>query len=382
MLFKSKERISLGPTKHNEGAWEYLDRSSRIEAERVRQFLNRWVTEYPASHRARMIAQFKSRTSHEFQAAFFELILFALLKTLGCEITIEPDLPNGSDKRPDFLVVTPEGESVYIEATLAVESTAKTAAKKRYEQLLVAIEKLHSPAFAVNVRMCAESTETPDGTALRQHLKTWLASLDPDAEFQRMLVHKLSKLPRTRWQNKGWVIECEAMARPPERRGLGQRVVGIQWGRVETLTSWQPVRDTIKKKGSRYGVLPHPYVVAINADDFFLDQEDEVQALFGLLQVTFNRIAPDSFSPTVGRKEDGVWLRKHTRVSGTWIFRGIGPWTVGRHPGTVYFNPWAAKPLPSFFAKFHHAEVVENQMEWRDGSLPREILGLPADWPS
>ena len=44
---------------------------------------------------------------HGVRSATFELILFALLKSLGCSVVVHPDLPNGSTNHPDFLTVTP-----------------------------------------------------------------------------------------------------------------------------------------------------------------------------------------------------------------------------------------------------------------------------------
>ncbi len=381
MLFEAKERTVPGPMGELEGDWEYLDRSGRPEATNVRDFLEHWVSEYPATHRAQLAARMRSGKRDAYEAATFELIVYALLRSLGCSVDIEPGLPNGSAKRPDFLAVTPEGESVYVEATLAsAYSKAEMAAKNRVKRVYAAMEKLDCPDFAINVRVRRQSLQSVNERELRHFLKGWIASLNPDQIVQQIIAHQLAGAPRTRWDNNGWTIEFEAMARKPERRGLGQRVVGVRWGNVQTVNDWQPIRDAIKRKGSRYGLLPHPFLVAINVDAFSMDQSDEVQAFFGQEEIVFNTLDGLS-SPTVRLRPDGVWVRQFTRVSGAWMFSRMGLWTIASRDSTAYFNPWAAKPLPELFTRLHHAKAVEEQLQWTKGVLPRELLSLPPAWP-
>ena len=47
MLFTDRTRTDLGPPGHTESEFEYLDRSARPEAERVRQVLDEWLSRYP-----------------------------------------------------------------------------------------------------------------------------------------------------------------------------------------------------------------------------------------------------------------------------------------------------------------------------------------------
>ena len=381
MLFETKERTFLGPMGWIEDGWHYLDRSGKVTAQHVRSFLNRWVGEYPTTHRSALISRLKSGRDDDFEPATFELIIFALLKASGCAVEVEPEVPNDSGKRPDFLVTTPEGQSVYVEATTAsTKSREAKAAERRVNQVYAAMDKLDCPAFAINVRIQTVSSQPPNGRNLRHFLRTWIVTIDPDEAFPRAVASQLSDLPRTVWRGDGWVIIFEAMARPPERRGLGQRVVGIQWGQAGFVNDWKPIRDAMKRKGARYGALPHPYLVAINVDAFKMDKNDELQAFFGREEVVFHTTG-EGFLPEIRLKSDGVWLRDFTRVSGAWIFGGMGPWTFAMHEGTVYSNPWASKRLPSFFTRFHHAELTEEGMKWTKGLWPRDVLGLAERWP-
>lgn len=93
MLFETKrERTFDGPKSYIEGEWEYLDRSARVEAGRVRSLLNHWMADYPAEHRDELISRFKSGDHRAFSSATFELVLYALLRSTGWSIVVHPDL--------------------------------------------------------------------------------------------------------------------------------------------------------------------------------------------------------------------------------------------------------------------------------------------------
>lgn len=181
MLFDNKERTSQDSKSYIEDDWGYLDRSGRVEAKRVRDFLNMWVSEYPDTDRAELIARITSGDNRHFQSAIFQLVLFALLRSLGCTITVHPVLPNGSAARPDFLIVTPQGESIYLEAVLASEySEADAAARKRTSAVLNSIEKIESPNFFLGIKADGNPERPPGSKNLRNELERWLGTLDPD----------------------------------------------------------------------------------------------------------------------------------------------------------------------------------------------------------
>ena len=248
MLFEQKERTFLGPAGNTEAHWTYLDRSGKPAAQRVRDFLERCIAEYPAEHRDRLIVRIRTTKNDSFQAATFELIIHALLKGLGCTVTVEPEIPNDSGKKPDFLAVTPQGDAVYVEATLAfADSPEERAMERRINGIYDALEKIHSPNFSVNVWVRATSASTPSETKLRRHVVEWLATLDPNVVFQQVITTHRGSF--SEYRDGEWIIGLEAWGRPPERRGLGQRVVGIRHGNAGIKNDWGPIRKAIKKKG-------------------------------------------------------------------------------------------------------------------------------------
>lgn len=106
MLFEDKLRIYDGPKTYVEGEYDYLDRSTRKEAEKVREFLNKWISHFPKDEAKELISRITSRDRRAFESATFEIILFAIVSNLGGTLQIHPELENGSDKHPDFLVTT------------------------------------------------------------------------------------------------------------------------------------------------------------------------------------------------------------------------------------------------------------------------------------
>lgn len=386
MLFNDKERASLDSKSYIEDDWDYLDRSGRVEAKRVPDFFNKWVSEYPDSDRAELIARITSGDNRHFQSAIFELVLYALLRSLGCSITVHPELPNGSKTRPDFLIDTPQGESIYLEAVIASEySEADVATRKRTSAVLNSIEKIECPNFFLGIKAEGNPERPPGSKFLRNELERWLGSLDPDAVAHDVSENGHEAIPRKIWKLEDWIIEFEAIPIKPDRRGKGQRVIGLISGGARFVNSWEPIRDAVKAKGNRYGVLPHPLLVAITVDALSLDRIDEMQGLFGQEGYIID-MNDTSAPPQMRRKANGAWFGErgpqYTRVGGAWIFDGMNPWNIISRKNTLYFNPWAAMSLPEFFTTVQHAKVEGEQMQWREGRSLRDILSLSIEWPA
>jgi len=116
---------------------------------------------------------------------------------------------------------------------------------------------------------------------LRKQLEQWLSSLDPDAVIQEVAKCGHNAIPRSRYQYGNWDIVFEAVPKKPEKRGKGQRVIGVLSSGVDWISEWEPIRDSVKAKGNRYGNLPYPLLIAINVDSFSVERFDEMQGLYG-----------------------------------------------------------------------------------------------------
>jgi hypothetical protein len=385
MLFDEKERVFQGPRSYGESDWDYLDRSGRVAAQRVRSFLNEWVSQYPNSDRDDLISRVRSGDHRHFQSATFELVLFALLRALGYSITIHPDLPNDNPNHPDFLVASPQEELFYLEAVTASEySQADLSARQRANVVLAAIERLDSPNFFLGIDAEGQPETPPNGKGLRRQLERWLTSLDADVVSREISDKGSGVIPKLKWEHDGWRIVFEAIPKKPERRGSGQRIIGVLSGGARWVNTWEPIRDAIKAKGNRYGVLPHPLLIAVNVDAFSSDRIDEMHGLFGQEVFVF-RAGDPSATPEMRREPNGAWVGpkgpQYTRISGAWIFDSLNAWNLVSRKNTLYFNPWAERELPESLTVLNHAKVEKERMVWVTSRSLGEILNLPAEWP-
>lgn len=381
MLFENKNREDQDPKKRIESDFEYLNRSGRIEAQRVREFLNEWIGKFPENDATDLISRIKSKDKRLSESAIFEIVLFAIMYRLGCHIEVHPKLKNGSEKRPDFLIRMQSGEEFYIEAVLASEfSEAEKAAKRRKNVLLEAIEQLDSPNFFIGIKTRGNPDTPPRGKVLRKDLDRWLKGLDPDQVTNDIEAQGDDRIPKFNWEHDGWQVEFEAIPIKPERRGKGQRVIGVQFYGVRWANEWKPIRDAVRSKGGRYGEIEKPLIVAVNVDSGFLDQIDEMQALFGQEEYVINGTTSD-----LRRAPNGAWYGpngpQYTRVSGVWIFGGLNPWNIITRKNTLYINPWTKFPLPASIHAMNHAMVTNEKMKWIKGKQLSTILGLSEQWP-
>ncbi len=385
MLFEEKLRTYSGPKTYDERDFDFLDRSKRKEAEKVREFLNYWIERFPEAEQKELASRILSRDSKAFESATFEIVLYAILTNLGASIEIHPDLDNGSEKHPDFLVSFGEGEEFYVEAVLASEhSEAELAAERRKNVVLDSIERMESPNFFLSINAEGNPETPPSGKTLRRELSAWLAKLDPDVVANAVDEHGFEAVPKMQWHHDGWEIEFEANPIKPEKRGIGQRVIGVLSGGARFINEWEPIRDALRSKGNRYGELSKPLVVAVNVEAFSLDKIDEMQALYGQEEYVFSRDNPGA-QPEMRRAANGLWNGPHgpqyTRISGTWLFGGMSPWNIVSRKNTVYFNPWAQLAAPDELRRLNHASANEGKMEWVDGIPLAELLGLESSWP-
>lgn len=385
MLFTDYQRTDSSPKANRECDFAFLNRSARPEIERVRQFLESLVEEYPQEEQAELVARVKCGNDTHFKSALFELALYAFLIRLGYTLHPHPELPNGSKARPDFHVTTPTGEEFYLEAVLAsTNDESDPAAEARIGSTLDALGKASHPNFMVFVEYEGTPDNQPSGKKLLASTLKWLDSLDPDKVQAEIKRKGPESLPTLSWSYEQWQVLLRAYPLKPEARGNSRSLIGMLDGGAGLIDQWSPIRDAIKFKGSKYGDLDKPLLVAVNFGSFHLDRIDEMQALYGQEQYVFDARQPEK-EPTFERAPNGAWVGKSgpqaKRVSGAWIFNDLTTYTLSSRSHTIYFNPWATHPLPETLKTMPHAIVSGGQMEWCAGSSLADVLGLPSSWP-
>lgn len=385
MLFEEKERDFLGPKNYVETSYSYLDRSSRPESQRVREFIEYWIETYPDAETNELIARLRSPKARDFDSAVFELIIFALMSRLGCTISVHPQLDNKTGARPDFLISDPNGIEFYLEAVLASEySQAEISAEKRKNVVLNALDEMESPNFFLGITAYGNPETPPSSRRLRNDLSRWLSARDPDEVGTEIGSLGFTALPLFNWNHENWRIRFEAWPRSPDKRGPGKRTIGALSGGGGFLSTWEPIRDAVRSKGNHYGDLDKPLLVAINVNAVVVDRIDEMQGLFGQEEYVFDR-NDSSSPPQMRRQPNGAWYAvsgpQYTRVSGAWIFADINPWNIVSRRNTVYLNPWAKLELPEIVLSLNHAKLAGTKMRWEEGTPLAEVLELSQHWP-
>lgn len=91
-LFDDTTEVIDGPSKHNTNPYDYYQKSSRKDVNKVRKLLESWFSEFPQKEKKELKGRFKK----EFYTAFYELFLFNLFKNQGFEIEIHPTLKSST----------------------------------------------------------------------------------------------------------------------------------------------------------------------------------------------------------------------------------------------------------------------------------------------
>jgi hypothetical protein len=92
----------------------------------VRSLVEAWLDRYPPAEAPRLAARLRSPRDDQHRSAFFELLLYRLLESLGHRVlAVEPKLPH-TWKSPDFLV-----ERFYLEAITAQGEDLHAALKRK-----------------------------------------------------------------------------------------------------------------------------------------------------------------------------------------------------------------------------------------------------------
>lgn len=387
-LFDDLPREDYGTASYSETEFSYLNRTARVEFNRIRLVLEEWFSHYPANEQADFRARFRSGLNHQHQAAFFELFLHELLTRLNCQITIHPQL-TGTKRVPDFLVKSPSGNDFYVEATVVTnESTIEAAAHARENAVYDAIDRLvKSPNFFLWLVIDGAPNTPPPAKKLANYINRQLVSLDPDKITEQHDLFGIDGLPQWHFEHDGWKIKIRATPKKPEARGKPfVRPIGMRSTGFHALDHRVSIRDSIVDKASRYGDLDLPYIIAVNACEP-VDTTDIMEALFGKEQ--FSYLISDEgkplSEPEMTRKPDGAWRgpngSQYTRVSAVLMATQLSPWNIPRAYLCLYHNPWAKKKYESVLRQLPQSIPENGHMNWVIGETVDKIFGLSSTWP-
>ena len=380
MLFENKAREGTQGKLRTEREFEYLDRSARIEASRIRDLLNDWFTHFPQGGRADLEARLKSTDDTNHRGAFWELMLHHWLLLMQCQDLIVHPPITGRNQSPDFHGTLPDGTEFYLEATLATGRPNETQGSIRRErEILDTIDRMQVDDFLLIVHRSGLPTQNVSQNQVRGEIGRWLNGLDYE-EVVRQVEQPGSLGPRQEFQYQGLTLEIEAQPRHRERRGLGRRTIGMASLRIPTNPA-SSIRTAIQNKATKYGTLNKPYIIAVNALGNLVRDNHYFDAVFG----EENEFLVDRATghATIRRSGNGALRRNgrpvNTRVSAVIFGHDLSPWRLGQRNLKIIHNPWASHPLP---------DNAFDMPSWREGALRfgesanfQELLGIWTDWP-
>lgn len=381
-------RTALDPARYAEPHFAYLDRSARPEAHKIRELLEAWFERYPEGGRADLTARFRSPDEVHHYSAFFELYLHELLRLLGYAVEVHPALP-GTDRQPDFRASRQGDISFYLEAIVATDrSDNERAADARLNDVYDALNKVRSPDFFINASVTGSPSSQVPGRRLRSEVERFLGTLDPDDVKRLFDSGGFDSVPKARFEHDGWTVEYSPLPKSREARGdLTIRPLGMHGpGSARWVDDSVALRDAVIKKATRYGDLEAPYIIAVNAVNQHLDQEDIMDALFGKETHSIPVGPHGQFGEAVrGRRLDGAWTSAsgpiNRRVSAVLVGSSIIPWSVGAYSPAMFHNPWAHVPCTDALRELHALLPVGDEMQARLGRCFSELVGLPDGWP-
>lgn len=385
MLFADTQRTDFSPKSATESDFVFLNRSAWSPIGVVREMMEACLANYPAGEAEELIDRIQCGDARHFASASFELFIHEYLRRLGMILTPHPELPNGSTKRPDFLVECLGGQKLYLEAVCVSDDTEiDSAAEARKAVALQVLDGEYNPNFMVAIDSNGDPATQPSGRRLAIEVLAWLNNLDPDALLELSAARGLEALPELHWQHEEWRVRIRPIPVNVGARGRQRRLIGVREFDASWTDGWSPIRDAVTSKAQRYGNLDLPLVVAVNVDTFNLDPIDEAQALFGQEQFVFSHTNPDQ-EPRMERAPNGAWRGpagpRGKRASGAWLFNNLSPYTLARRRHTLYVNPAANYPIPDSFLLVPHVLVVDGYLRRFEGRDLATVLGLCAAWP-
>jgi hypothetical protein len=147
------------------------------------------------------------------------------------------------------------------------------------------------------------------------------------------------------------------------------------------------IKNALSDKGSAYGPLGAPYVVAVASSSPTTDGYDVKNALYGAESLLIStRPGGETHLEAVIRNPDGYWYKgdhwDHRHVSAVLVVKQLHPASVATQQHTIWEHPDPQWPVPSLpmwrrstvdvHGAMHFVDLERTQAEW---------FGLTNPWP-
>ena len=323
---------SPGRVRVPSASWfERANRADGTDWANVRDALESWYSRFPDATgdlRSRLRAKDQNSLS-----AFFELFLNELFQKMNLNVAVGPELPTGS--RPDFLITTSVGDSVYVEATVVTGDRDNS-----HERAVFGAINALDGEVPRNVGVAACTTgalrSTPRLRTIKNKVRRWLEGLSQEA----LGAEPVTSAPRLTIPppevDGDWRLALSAV-----RRCGGRVIQGMQ---SDVLLYGKSIREALEAKASQHRGADRPVVLTANDIGRYFDEEHLFPAFW----------------------------QAHPEIAAALVFDRCVPWDdADRWLVYLEVNPAHADRLPRELLTLADSA----------GPSVREVLGLPEGWP-
>ncbi len=382
-IFDDFDRTDPAPAYDTESSYHFLNRIARPQWALVRNLVEDWFSEYPATAQADLRSRLQDDDYVQHIGAWWELYTYTLFRRLNYHVEIHPALKN-TRRQPDCLVTRGDA-GIYVECVVFLSTLGPVRGQGNGERswIFEATNQASDSNFVVDIEIRRSGAQRPKASEIIRPLESWLRSLDPDKVINDIAAG--SGAPVFVLNARDWIIEYGAWPVEPGNRGEKGRLIGgypLTGGIIND--EMFRYRDIIRRKGRHYGLPDKPFVIAVLNTSAFLDEDDVAEALFGTRAVEYYRGQPQSMKSV--RTRDGYWRqgppKRGSRVSAVLDGENIYPWRVSAQLPKLWINPWAetsanaALPFATFTA--HDAGEVYQREK---GTSAEAVFDLSSDWP-
>ena len=276
--------VRRGRTTERERIHEFLEREGRPEAAPIRAWIEHWYGRLPGEKQADIRGRFRSGKVDRFTEAYFELQMFALLKTARHQVCVEPALSNGRYK-PDFLANRGSG-AFYLEATVCGQGDDNAGALRISANESDAVEKVRSALQEGEVDMHSELFLSAEGNldrtvSKRKIGKPFIDLLKRTSAEEVDQSRRSGLFPREVFNCGDWSLRGELRSQPfagavgqvwgPVRSAVGDASDAILTSLTKKATEW-------RRKGPGGDEM---LVIALSVchSQYFWNRGDEIRAI-------------------------------------------------------------------------------------------------------
>jgi hypothetical protein len=398
-LFDEVKSLGERTILYNESTFDYIQGSGRPEIIRVRNLLESWFSDYSDEEkenlRKRLRGEKQNGQKHKlslrrssFQQAFFELYVYILLRRLGCNVVVEPNIGHiqGKKTSPDFLATHEStGYSFYVETT--VQTDGKAQKYDDFEREIKAtLDQIRCPDFVI----CIDQFRI---TSKQWTLSTKRLTRDIEKRLSELGSEPFSRAssPLT-LKDRGWRLTFHFESRSEQELWVRPSRSLKETGSTGTVFDTENIRKAIKDKASHYGHLNHPFIIAINVREHLVTPETVFEALYGSVKHVFNvvphegRVIDDLEFSHFQPKDNGAFRargRQHTRVSAVWVASSLfDPSTIGSADMYQFENHFAEERFQPNFPCLPSCYIDDKgELAVRHGVTPQQLFGIESYWP-